>query len=174
MSKQHYRIILILLTVAGAVGALVTAPISLLTAGMAFDAPGSEYQTWAWIIFFIVLSIPLWFVIGVTAGWFLFLHDWPRTSLLLTATPLAAATIGWLLLQSAWRGGSARPAAKFRMNKLPPTPRTRSGMQLQGRHDCPASTLGTPPAAPPRRSPLGDSSPADGIVVKLPSREMPL
>jgi uncharacterized membrane protein SpoIIM required for sporulation len=101
MSKQYYRIILILLTVACALGALVTAPIALLTAGMAFDAPGSEYQTWAWIIFFIVLSIPLWFVIGVIAGWFLFVHDWPRTSLLLTATPLAAVTIGWLLLQSA-------------------------------------------------------------------------
>jgi hypothetical protein len=42
MSKPYYRVILILLTVACGVCALVTAPIALLTAAMAFDAPDSE------------------------------------------------------------------------------------------------------------------------------------
>jgi hypothetical protein len=45
MSKPYYRIILIVLTVACGVCALVTAPIALLTAAMAFDAPDSDYQT---------------------------------------------------------------------------------------------------------------------------------
>jgi hypothetical protein len=101
MPKHYYRIILILLTVACGVGALVTAPIALLTAAMAFDAPESEYQLWAWIVFFAVLSIPLWFVIGVTAGWLVYVQDWRRTSLVLAATPLGAAAVGWLLLQLA-------------------------------------------------------------------------
>jgi hypothetical protein len=64
MPKRYYRIILIVLTVACGLSALVTAPIVLLTAAMGFDAPGSEYQVWAWIVFIVVLSIPLWFVIG--------------------------------------------------------------------------------------------------------------
>jgi hypothetical protein len=35
-----------------------------LSKAMGFDAPGSEYQVWAWIVFIVVLSIPFWFVIG--------------------------------------------------------------------------------------------------------------
>ena len=98
MPKRYYRTILIVLTVACGLSALVTAPIVLLTAAMGFDAPGSEYQVWAWIVFIVVLSIPLWFVIGAIGGWVLYLHGWLRTSLLITGTPLAGATIGWLLL----------------------------------------------------------------------------
>ena len=45
MSKPYCRVILILLTVACGVCAVVTAPIALLTAAMAFDAPDSDYQT---------------------------------------------------------------------------------------------------------------------------------
>ena len=100
MPKRYYLTILIVLTVACGLGALVTAPIVLLTAAMGFDGPGSEYQLWAWIVFFVVLSIPIWFVMGAIGGWVLYLHGWLRTSLLITATPLASATIGWLLLQS--------------------------------------------------------------------------
>ena len=98
MPKRCYRTILIVLTVACGLGALVTAPIVLLTAAMGFDAPGSEYQVWAWIVFIVVLSIPFWFVIGAIGGWVLHLQGWLRTSLLITGTPLAGATIGWLLL----------------------------------------------------------------------------
>jgi hypothetical protein len=97
--KQYYRIILIVLTVVCAVGAVVTALIALLTAAMAFDAPDTGYQLWAWIVFFVVLSIPLWFVMGAAAGWALYLQDWRRTSLVLAATPLGGAMLGWLLLQ---------------------------------------------------------------------------
>ncbi len=100
MPKRYYRTILIVLTVACGLSALVTAPIVLLTAAMGFDAPGNENQVWAWIVFIVVLSIPLWFVIGAIGGWVLYLHGWLRTSLLITGTPLAGATIGWLLLQS--------------------------------------------------------------------------
>ena len=64
MPKRCYRTILIVLTVACGLGALVTAPTVLLTAAMGFDAPGSEYQVWAWIVFILVLSTPFWFVIG--------------------------------------------------------------------------------------------------------------
>ena len=88
MSKPYCRVILILLTVACGVCAVVTAPIALLTAAMAFDAPDSDYQLWAWIVFFVILSIPLWFVIGAAAGWAFYIQDWRRTSLVLAATPL--------------------------------------------------------------------------------------
>jgi hypothetical protein len=91
MSKPYCRVILILLTVACGVCAVVTAPIALLTAAMAFDAPDSDYQLWAWIVFFVILSIPLWFVIGAAAGWALYLQGWRRTSLVLAATPLGGA-----------------------------------------------------------------------------------
>ena len=101
MSKPYCRVILILLTVACGVCAVVTAPIALLTAAMAFDAPDSDYQLWAWIVFFVILSIPLWFVIGAAAGWAFYLQGWRRTSLVLAATPLGVATLGWLLLQFA-------------------------------------------------------------------------
>ena len=101
MPKHYYRIILIVLTVASGLGAIITAPIALLTAAMAFDAPDSDYQLWAWIVFFVILSIPLWFVIGAAAGWAFYLQDWRRTSLVLASTPLGGAMLGWLLLQLA-------------------------------------------------------------------------
>jgi hypothetical protein len=41
--RAIYRIILIVLTAACAVGACITAPLALMTAVMAFDAPGSEH-----------------------------------------------------------------------------------------------------------------------------------
>jgi len=100
MRKQHYRIILIVLTAACGLCAALTAPIALLTAAMAFDSPDSQYQVWAWIVFFVVLSIPLWFIIGTIAGWFLYMHDWLRTSLLAAATPRIASALGWVLIQS--------------------------------------------------------------------------
>jgi hypothetical protein len=52
-------------------------------------------------VFFVTLSIPLWFVIGAAAGWALYLQGWRRTSLVLAATPLGGATFGLLLLQLA-------------------------------------------------------------------------
>ena len=68
MSKPYYRVILILLTVACGVCALVTAPIALLTATMAFDTPDSYREVWAWVGFFVILSILFWFIIGAIAG----------------------------------------------------------------------------------------------------------
>jgi hypothetical protein len=65
-------------------------------AAMAFDAPGSEHQLGAWVVFFVVLSIPLWFVLGAITGWFLYLRNWLRASALIAATPIAATTMGWL------------------------------------------------------------------------------
>ena len=97
MSKPPYRVILILLTVACAVCALVTTPIALLTATWAFDTPESYGEVWAWVGFFVILSIPFWFIIGAIVGWALHLHGWTRTSLVLSATPLGAALISWLL-----------------------------------------------------------------------------
>ena len=44
MSKPYYRVILILLTVACAVCALVTTPIALLTTTWAFDTPARAAQ----------------------------------------------------------------------------------------------------------------------------------
>jgi hypothetical protein len=96
MPKQYYRIILILLTVASGVGALITTPSALYLALLGFNAQG--YRAWVWIVFF--LSIPLWFIIGAIAGWVLYLHNWLRTSLLAAATPLVAITVGWLLMSS--------------------------------------------------------------------------
>ena len=100
MPKLYYRIILIALTVACGMGAVVTTPFAMFAA-MAFDAPGSEHQLGAWVMFFVVLSIPLWFVVGAITGWFLYLRKWLRASALIAATPIAATTMGWLLLQLA-------------------------------------------------------------------------
>ena len=100
MPKHYYRIILVVLTIACGIGAVVTVPFAMFAA-MAFDAPGSEHQLGAWVVFFVILSIPLWFVIEAIAGWFLYLRRWLRTSALVAATPIAAATIGWVLLQLA-------------------------------------------------------------------------
>jgi hypothetical protein len=52
-------------------------------------------------VFFVVLSIPLWFVLGAITGWFLYSRNWLRASALIAATPIAATTMGWLLLQLA-------------------------------------------------------------------------
>ena len=100
MPKLYYRIILIVLTVACGMGAVVTTPFAMFAA-MAFDAPGSEHQLGAWVVFFVVLSIPLWFVLGAITGWFLYLRNWLRASALIAATPIAATTMGWLLPQLA-------------------------------------------------------------------------
>ena len=100
MPKLYYRIILIVLTIACGMGGLVTMPFAMFAA-MAFDDPGNEHQLGVWVVFFVILSIPLWFVIGAIAGWFLYLRNWLRASALIAATPIAATTIGWLLLQLA-------------------------------------------------------------------------
>jgi hypothetical protein len=89
MPKLYYRIILIVLTVACGMGAVVTVPFAMFAA-MAFGAPGSEHQLGAWVVFFVVLSIPLWFVLGAITGWFLYLRNWLRASALIAATPIAA------------------------------------------------------------------------------------
>jgi hypothetical protein len=94
MCKRYYRTILIVLTVACGLSALVTAPIVLLTAAMGFDGPESEYQVWAWIVFIVVLSIPLWFVIGAIGGWVLYLHGWLRTSLTLAGATIDTPRLG--------------------------------------------------------------------------------
>lgn len=95
---KRYRIILILLTVACGVCALVTMPIALLTAAWPFDGPGREHEVWPWIGFIAIVSIPFWFIIGAAAGWALNLDGWPRASLVVAATPLGAAMIFWVLL----------------------------------------------------------------------------
>jgi hypothetical protein len=100
MTKHHYRIILTALTIACGMGGLATMPFAMFAA-MAFDDPGSEHQLGAWVVFFVILSIPLWFAIGAIAGWFLYLRNWLRASALIAATPIVATTIGWLLLQLA-------------------------------------------------------------------------
>jgi hypothetical protein len=100
MPKHYYRIILIVLTIACGMGSLVTMPFAMFAA-MAFDDPGNEHQLGVWVVFFVILSIPLWFVIGAIAGWFLYLRNWLRASALVAATPIAATTIGWLLLRLA-------------------------------------------------------------------------
>ena len=94
MPKLYYRSILIVLTVACGMGAVVTTPFAMFAAG-------SEHQLGAWIVFFVVHSIPLWFVVGAVTGWFLYLRSWLRASALIAATPIAATTMGWLLLQLA-------------------------------------------------------------------------
>ena len=81
-----YRIILIVLTAACAVGACVTGPLALMIAVMAFDAPGSEQKVWVWVASFAILSIPLWFVV---------LRGWLRGSLVAAAVPLVAVGVGW-------------------------------------------------------------------------------
>src|SRR4051794_11406684 len=98
MPKHCYRIILIVLTIACGVCDLVTMPIAVLTATMAFYTPGSDSEIWPWVAFFLLLSIPLWFVIGAIVAWALHLHHWPRMALVVAAMPLGAAAVGWLLL----------------------------------------------------------------------------
>jgi hypothetical protein len=93
-----YRTMLIVLTAACAVCAAVTAPIALMTAVMAFDAPGSEQKLWVWFGSFAVLSIPLWFVIGAALGWVLYRRGWRWGSLGVAAAPLIAAGVGGAFL----------------------------------------------------------------------------
>jgi hypothetical protein len=92
------RAILILLTVACALCALVSAPVALMTAVMAFDAPGSERLWWVWAAALAMLSIPLWFVAGAVLGWVLHMRGWMLASLALAAAPLIAAAVVWSLL----------------------------------------------------------------------------
>ena len=99
MSKQHYRSILIVLTVACGLGTRVDTPSALYLALAAFNAPGSAYRVWARIVGF--LSIPVWFVIGALAGWVLHLHDWLRAALVAAATPFVATAVGWLIIRIA-------------------------------------------------------------------------
>jgi hypothetical protein len=93
-----YRTVLIVLTAACAVGALVTGPLALMTAVMAFDAPGSEQKAWVWVASLAILSIPLWFVAGAVLGWVLHLRGWQWGSLVAAAAPLVAVGVGWALL----------------------------------------------------------------------------
>ena len=92
------RAILVVLSVACAVGALVSAPVVLMTAVMAFDAPGSEQLWWVWAASLAMLSIPLWFVADAVLGWVLHLRRWMLASLALAAAPLIAAAVVWSLL----------------------------------------------------------------------------
>ena len=92
------RAILIVLSVACAAGALVSAPVALMTAVMAFDAPGSERLWWVWAVSLAMLSIPLWFVAGAVLGWALHLRGWMLTSFALAAAPLVVAAVAWSLL----------------------------------------------------------------------------
>jgi hypothetical protein len=99
VTKLHaFRAILIVLSVACVAGALVSAPVALMTAVMAFDAPGSKRLWWVWAASLAMLSIPLWFVAGAVLGWVLHLRGWMLASLALAAAPLIAAAVVWSLL----------------------------------------------------------------------------
>jgi len=100
MSRDYHRNLLIVLTAAGAALGLICAPITTMTAMFSFDAPGSEREPFVWMIFFIVLSLPLWFVVGPIAGWFFFWRNQQRASLLAASTPLLIAAG---LAALAWR-----------------------------------------------------------------------
>ncbi len=96
--KYVYRAILVMLTAACALCAIVSAPAVLMASVMAFDAPGSERHLWVWGIFLGGLSIPVWFVAGAVLGWVLHLRGWMLASLAIAAAPLVAAAVGWALL----------------------------------------------------------------------------
>lgn len=99
MIKLHaFRAILIVLSVACAAGALVSAPVALMTAVMAFDAPGSERLWWVWAASLAILSIPGWFVAGAVLGWVLHLRGWMLASLAVAAAPLIVAAALWSVL----------------------------------------------------------------------------
>ena len=99
MTKLHaFRAILIVLSVACAACALVSAPVALMTAVMAFDAPGSERLWWVWAASLAMLSIPLWFVAGAVLGWVLHLRGWMLASLAVAAAPLIVAAALWSVL----------------------------------------------------------------------------
>lgn len=95
MSKLHvYRAILVMVTAANLLCAVVLAPVTLM-AFMMFDNPGNEQRWWVWALviffFFLILSIPLWFVAGAVLGWVLHLRrGWMLGSLLVAAAPLVA------------------------------------------------------------------------------------
>jgi hypothetical protein len=99
VTKLHaFRAILIVLSVACAAGALVSAPVALMTAVMVFDAPGSEGLWWVWAASLAMLSIPLWFVAGAVLGWVLHLRGWMLASLAVAAAPLIVAAVLWSML----------------------------------------------------------------------------
>ena len=92
------RAILIVLSVACAACALVSAPATLMTAVMVFDAPGSERLWWVWATSLAILSVPLWFAGGAVLGWVLHLRGWMLASLAVTAAPLIVAAVLWSVL----------------------------------------------------------------------------
>jgi hypothetical protein len=99
MNEQKvYLAILIVLTAACGLCAVVSAPGALMVSVMAFDAPGSEHYVWAWAMSLAILSIPLWFVAAAVLGWILRLRGWQRSSLMVAAVPPVAALVGWALL----------------------------------------------------------------------------
>jgi hypothetical protein len=99
VTKLHaFRAILIVLSVACAAGALVSAPVALMTAVMAFDAPGSERLWWVWAASLAILSIPGWFVAGAVLGWVLHLRGRMLASLAVAAAPLIVAAVLWSVL----------------------------------------------------------------------------
>jgi hypothetical protein len=99
VTKLHAcRAILIVLSMACGAGALVSAPVALMTAVMAFDAPGSERLWWVWAASLAILSIPGWFVAGAALGWVLHLRGWILASLAVAAAPLIVAAVLWSVL----------------------------------------------------------------------------
>ena len=91
MSKlKVFRAILAVLTAADLLCAVVLAPVTLMMSPMMFDTPGSEQQWGVWVLFFVWLSIPLWFVAAPVLGWVLHRRrGWMVGSLLVAAAPLA-------------------------------------------------------------------------------------
>jgi hypothetical protein len=95
MSKlKVYRAMLVALTAADLLCAVVLAPVTFFTSPMMFDAPGSEQLWWVWVLFFVWLSIPLWFVAAPVLGWVLHRRrGWMVGSLLVAAGPLACIAL---------------------------------------------------------------------------------
>jgi hypothetical protein len=93
-----YRAILVVLTAADALCAVVSAPAMLMASVMLFDAPGSERELWVWGLFLAGLSVPAWFVAGAVLGWVTHLRGWMLGSLAIAAAPLVAAAVLWALL----------------------------------------------------------------------------
>lgn len=92
------RALLVLLSLACAAAALVSAPAALMTSVMVFDAPGSEQLWWVWAASVAILSIPAWFAAGAALGWLVHLRGWVVTSVALAAAPLVAAVVLWVAL----------------------------------------------------------------------------
>ena len=106
MSKLYvYRAILVVLTAANLLCAVVLAPATLMASFMMFDTPGGEQRWWMWALliffFFVSLSIPLWFVAGAVLGWMLHLRrGWMVGSLLVAAAPLVAFPLLFIFIDA--------------------------------------------------------------------------